>query len=174
VSNGPDTRPVLLCFDGSDDAAAAIASAGELLGPRTAVALTVQEPMRSWRPSDPATILDAPISRLLSKSLELDEIAAEVAHEEVNRATELARAAGFEAQGRVAHGKAWRAICDVATELDASVIVLGARGLARVQSALLGSVSAAVSVHAGRPVLIIHQRAPTAGSTGPEPNPGRS
>jgi nucleotide-binding universal stress UspA family protein len=174
VSNGADTRPVLLCFDGSDDAATAIASAGELLGPRPAVVVIVQEPMRSWRPTDPATILDAPISKLLSKALELDEIADEVAHEEVNRATELARAAGFEAQGRVAHGKAWRAICDVATELDASVIVLGARGLSRVQSALLGSVSAAVSVHAGRPVLIVHERKATARPKRPEPNTGRS
>ena len=38
-------------------------------------------------------------------------------------------------------------ICDVANELDAELIVLGARGLSRVQSAL-GSVSAAVVQHA--------------------------
>jgi nucleotide-binding universal stress UspA family protein len=156
VSDGTDTRPVLLCFDGSEDAAAAIASAGELLGSRPAVVLTVQEPIRSWQPYDPATILDAPIGRLLSKALELEEIADEVAHDEAKRGAELARAAGFEAQVRVARGKAWRAICDAAGDLDAAVIVLGARGLSRVQSALLGSVSAAVSVHAGRPVLIVH------------------
>jgi nucleotide-binding universal stress UspA family protein len=159
MSNGVDTAPVLLCFDGSEDAAAAIASAGELLGPRPAVVLTVQEPISSFQPSDPATILDAPIGRLFSKALELDEIADEVAQDDVNRAIELARGAGFDAQGRVARGKAWKAICDVASELDAPVIVLGARGLSRVQSALLGSVSAAVSVHAGRPVLIVHRDA---------------
>lgn len=151
------TGPVLLCYDGSDDAAAAIAGAGELLGPRPAVVLSVREPIRSWQPTDPATILDTPIARLFSKALELEEIADEVAQQEVDRAIELAREAGFEPQGRVAHGKAWRAICDVGAELDAAVIVLGARGLSRVQSALLGSVSQAVSVHAGRPVLIAHR-----------------
>jgi nucleotide-binding universal stress UspA family protein len=151
------SKPVLLCFDGSRDAENAISGAGELLGPRTAVVITVNEPLRHWEPSDPATILDAPIGKLLSKTLELEEIADEVAQEQVNRGVELARAAGFEAEGRIARGKAWRVICDVADELDAEVIVLGARGLSRVQSALLGSVSAAVSVHAGRPVLIVHQ-----------------
>lgn len=36
----------LLCFDGSQDAEAAISKAGELLGPRPAVVLTVWEPLR--------------------------------------------------------------------------------------------------------------------------------
>ena len=149
--------PALLCYDGSDDAAAAIAGAGELLGSRPAVVLVVQEPTRSWQPTDPATALDAPIGRALSKALELDEIAEEVVRDELGRGVELAREAGFQAEGRSAKGKPWKAICDVASELDASVVVVGARGLSRVQSALLGSVSAAVSVHAGRPVLIIHR-----------------
>lgn len=152
------SNPVLLCFDGSEHATNAIATAGRLLGPRPAVLVTVCEPTRLWSPSDPATILDAPIGKMLTKALELDEIADEVAQDQVTHGLELARAAGFRAQGRVAHGKAWRAICELADELDAAVIVLGARGLSRVQSALLGSVSAAVSVHAGRPVLIIHER----------------
>lgn len=149
-------QPVMLCFDGSGDAEQAISRAGELLGPRPAVVITVNEPVRHWEPSDPATILDAPLGRLLSKALELDEIADEVAQEQLNRGVALARAAGFDAQGRLARGKAWKAICDVAAEIDADAIVVGARGLSRVQSVLLGSVSAAVSVHAQRPVLIIH------------------
>lgn len=158
---------VLLCFDGSEHAANAIATAGRLLGPRPAVLLTVCEPTRLWSPSDPATILDAPIGKMLAKGLKLDEIADEVAQDEVDRGLELARAAGFRAQGRVVHGKASQAICHVADELDAAAIVLGARGLSRVQSALLGSVSVAVSVNAGRPVLIVHhppaQTRPAAG-----------
>lgn len=74
--------------------------------------------------------------------------------------SELARAARFDAQGRTARGKPWKAIGEVAHELDAATVVLGARGLSRVQSVLLGSVSAAVSAHADRPVFIIHQRPP--------------
>lgn len=42
---------VLLCFEGSDDARAAIAEAGELLAPQAAVVLTVWEPVASWAPT---------------------------------------------------------------------------------------------------------------------------
>lgn len=165
-----NTKPILLCFDGSSDAENAIRGAGDLLGPRPAVVITVSEPLRLWEPSDPATIMEAPMGKLLSKALQLEEIIDEVAQEQVNRGVELARAAGFDAQGRVARGKPWRAICEVADQVDADAIVLGARGLSRVESALLGSVSATVSSHAGRPVLIIHEPAPLTRPTDPEPS----
>jgi len=150
-----DARPVLLCFDGSEDAAAAIATAGELLGPRIAVVLTVWEPVAVWESYDPATILTAPASKLFSEELGLNGIANELAGEKAGRGVALARKAGFEVHGRVAEGKSWRTICDVAEELDAEPIVVGARGLSRVQSALLGGVSSAVVVHANCPVLVV-------------------
>jgi nucleotide-binding universal stress UspA family protein len=153
-----DAHPVLLCFDGSDDAATAIAKAGELLGPRAAVVLTVWEPVALWAPYDPATMLTAGVSKLASKELGLDEIASQIARETSDQGVALARAAGFEVRGSVAEGKSWRAICDEADNLDAEPIVVGARGLSRVQSALLGSVSSAVVVHAHRPVLVIPGR----------------
>lgn len=149
-------KPVLLCFDGSSDAENAISEAGGLLGPRPATVLTVSEPIRLWEPSDPATLLEVPVQKVLSKALELDEIGDEVAQEQLRRGMELARAAGFDPRGRMVRGKAWRTICDIAEEIDAAAVVLGARGLSRVQSALLGSVSAAVSVHTERPVVIVH------------------
>jgi len=160
IDRAKHAHPVLLCFDGSDAAAAAIAKAGELLGPRTAVLLTVWEPLSVWEPYDPATILTAPVSKLASKELGLDEIAHELAREKSDRGVALARTAGFEVQGRVAEGKSWSTICDVAEKLDAEPVVVGARGLSRVQSALLGSVSSAVLAHVDRPVLVIptHRR----------------
>jgi nucleotide-binding universal stress UspA family protein len=144
----------LLCFDGSDDAAAAIAKAGELLAPRSAVVLTVWEPVRVWEPWDPMTIVSAPLGRLVAKELDLDEIVADVARDKAEHGTQLARASGFKATSRVARGKAWEAICDVADELVAEPIVIGSRGLGRAQSALLGSVSSAVIAHAKRAVLV--------------------
>jgi hypothetical protein len=107
-------HPVLLCFDGSNDAAAAITKAGELLVSLTAVVLTVWEPAALWEPYDPATILTAPMSRLASKELGLDEIASQAARETSDRGVALARTAGFEVRGSVAKGKSWRAICDEA------------------------------------------------------------
>ena len=142
------TRPVLLCFDGSDGAAHAIARAGDMLGLRHAVVLSVWEPVAVWQPYDPATAITAPLSKLASKALGLDEIARDLALERARNGAELARQAGFDAQPRIVEGKSWRAICDLAEELDADPIVVGARGLSRVQSALLGSVSAAVIQHA--------------------------
>ena len=150
-----NTAPVLLCFDGSDDAALAIAAAGEMLGPRRAVVLTVWEPVAVWQPYDPATALTAPLSRLASNALGLDEITRDLARERMDTGVELARRAGFDAVGKLAEGKAWRVICHVADEIEAEPIVVGARGLSRVQSALLGSVSAAVVHHAGRSVLVV-------------------
>ena len=80
----------------------------------------------------------------------------EIAEEKLEGGLALAREAGFEAEGRIAGGKTWRAICELADEVDATVIVLGARGLSRVRSALLGSVSSAVLAHTHRPVLLVH------------------
>jgi nucleotide-binding universal stress UspA family protein len=156
VATGPaQARPALICFDGSDDAAAAIAKAGEMLAPRPAVVLTVWEPVASWAPYDPATILSAPLSRLASRALDLDEVTRDVSREQMERGTELATSAGFEAQGRLEEGKPWRIICRVADALGAEPIVIGTRGLGRVESALLGSVSTAVVFHATRPVLVV-------------------
>jgi nucleotide-binding universal stress UspA family protein len=147
-------RPALLCFDGSDDAAAAIAKAGELLGPRAAVVLSVWEPVRVWEPWDPVTIVSAPLGRLVANEIDLDQIVADLARDKAENGAALARDVGFDATARVASGKTWHAICAVADELDAEPIVIGSRGLGRAQSALLGSVSSAVIAHAKRPVLV--------------------
>jgi nucleotide-binding universal stress UspA family protein len=112
-------------------------------------------PVATWEPYDPATVLSAPMSKLLSREFGVDEIAAELAEEKVKQGVALASSAGFAARGQVAHGKTWRAICEVASEIDAAAIILGARGLSRMGSLLLGSVSSAVLAHAERPVLVV-------------------
>jgi nucleotide-binding universal stress UspA family protein len=147
--------PILLCFDGSEDAAAAIAHAGRVLSHRDAIVLSVWEPISVWAPYDPATVLSAPLERLAASGLELDSIAAELAGETAERGARLAREAGFRTETKVAGGRVWRTVCDVAEELGAEAIVMGSRGLGRVGGVLLGSVSSAVVVHAGRPVLIV-------------------
>jgi nucleotide-binding universal stress UspA family protein len=171
-----DARPperALLCFDGSADAANAIAVAGALLGSPEATVLTVWEPVAVWEPYDPAAVLSSGVSRLSSERLGLDEIASEIAQATMRRGVELARQAGFKASGELRSGKAWRAICEAAEEIQAAPIVLGARGLSRVQSLLLGSVSAAVAAHTKRAVLIVPASAPDAGASADQSPSGR-
>jgi nucleotide-binding universal stress UspA family protein len=154
-----DSDLVLLCYDGSDDAAAAIASAATLLRSRHAIVLTAWEEASSWEPFDPATILGAGVSKLAAEATGIDEIVADIAKDKLAKGVELARAAGFaEATGRIGCGRAWRVICDVAEQLDAGTIVLGARGQSRLESVLVGSVCSAVIAHTGRPVLVIENR----------------
>ncbi len=148
-------HPLLLCYDGSEDAAVAIRVASELFTVRDAVVVAVWEPVAVWAPYDPASVLSAGVTKLGSRALGLDEISRDVAEETLVRGVEVAGAAGFDARGHLAHGKPWQAICATATEFDAAAIVLGARGLGRVESMLLGSVSTAVVAHAGRPTLVI-------------------
>ena len=49
----------------------------------------------------------------------------------------------------------FRALLDLADELDAPVIVMGSRGRSPVAAAVLGSVSTGVLHHGRRPVLIV-------------------
>jgi nucleotide-binding universal stress UspA family protein len=153
-SADPKAATALLCFDGSNDAIAAISKAGQLLGSRPAIVLSVWEPIRVWEPWDPLSIVSAPLGRLVAKEVDLDQIVADLARDKAEHGATLARAAGFDATARVAGGKTWEAICEVADELDAEPIVIGSRGLGRAQSALLGSVSSAVIAHAKRAVLV--------------------
>jgi nucleotide-binding universal stress UspA family protein len=155
TANARSPKGALLCFDGSADAANAIAVAGTLLGSSEATVVTVWEPMAVWQPYDPAAVLSAGVSRLSSERLGLDEIASEIAQATMQRGVELAREAGFNVSGELKSGKAWRAICEAAEEVQAAPIVLGARGLSRVQSLLLGSVSSAVAAHANQALLIV-------------------
>src|SRR5919108_3049911 len=110
--------PTLLCYDGSDEAGDAIAAAGPLIAERDAVVVTVWEPVATWEPYDPGAILSAGVARLGSQTLGLDEIARQIADEKLERGLEHAGKAGFDARGQVAGGKTWRAICDLADELD--------------------------------------------------------
>ena len=55
---------------------------------------------------------------------------------------------------------AWQGILEVADDVDASVIVVGSRGLKGVKELIEHSMSRALAAHASRPVLVI----PPAGS----------
>jgi nucleotide-binding universal stress UspA family protein len=152
----PAPRPVLLCHDGSEPSARAIAAAGELLGGGPAVVLHVWRPLSTialWNP-----LLGHPTSGPLKEAAdELDEAGAERARQVAGEGARLARDAGFDAQPRTVSSdrKEWREIVRAAERCDARVVVLGSRGQDGAGAPLLGGVANAVVHHCRRPVLVI-------------------
>jgi nucleotide-binding universal stress UspA family protein len=79
------------------------------------------------------------------------------ASEVLREGEELALKLGFAVEGRAERSEtaAWQTILDVADQIEATLIVLGTHGTTAAQSGLLGSVSAAVTSHSRRPVLVV-------------------
>jgi nucleotide-binding universal stress UspA family protein len=148
--------PLLLCYDGSADAAHAIEHAGTLFKGRSAVVVTVWQPIAgfagiAWLGASVGTVDVA----------ELDQEAAENGARVAAEGVRIAQKAGLTAESLVikAAGPVWKTILELADRQDAGAIVMGSRGLTGVRSMLLGSVSSAVAEHAGRPTLIIRRSA---------------
>lgn len=143
---------ILIAYDGSDDAKAAIEFCGKMFPGRDAVVLTVWErlAMTTARAS-------AGLVMVVDTSPAEEEAIQQAMTELAGQGTERARAAGLEARPRCEPDApaVWSTIVDVADELDAELIVTGTRGLGGMRSLLLGSTSDRVLHHAGRPVLVV-------------------
>jgi nucleotide-binding universal stress UspA family protein len=149
------SQPVLLAYDGSDTAARALDRAAEVVGSGPAVVVTVYEPTASFTGYDPLAGVSEGVSRTTGLEQEMDEIGGQVAQRTAEQGAELARKRGFDAAARTAEGKVWRAIVDVADEVDARVIVIGTRGHGGLGALMIGSVANGVVHHSERPVLVI-------------------
>jgi len=149
---------ILFAYDGSESADAAIAAAGKLLSHdrADAVVLTVWEPLVvealranrfcGWPPIPPDVT-------------QVDQRAQKQAQRLAEHGARLAGEAGFEARALwVADERRIPAtIIEGADELDADLIITGARGLTGI-AAFFGSVSNHVLQHATRPVLVVPSR----------------
>jgi nucleotide-binding universal stress UspA family protein len=140
--------PILICYDGSDEARRAIDAAAALLGPRRAVVIDVGAPLT---PAESVAALSSVVPGAAFEELNLS-----AARERADDGAERARGAGFAAEARADLGApTWEDIVEVADEIDAALIVLGSRGLNGARELFEGSVSHDVAEHAGRPVLIV-------------------
>jgi nucleotide-binding universal stress UspA family protein len=146
--------PLLLCFDGSDDARRALERAGALFDGRHALAVTVCQPISDL---DGFAWTGATAGRV--DVVELNRTAAENAARIADEGARVALASGLKPEPWPveASESVWSTIVELADRHDASAIVMGSRGLTGLRSMLLGSVSSAVVHHAERPTLVIRQ-----------------
>ena len=151
--------PILVCYDGSEPARRAVRDAAALFGAsRRAVVVTVWEPaldMEVFALSDYQT---APAALDPETVHELDDELEARARRIAESGAELAASLGLPAEGVAAHdeGRVARTIVDVARDRQASLIVVGSRGLTGLRARLEGSTSTAVVKHAPCPVLVCH------------------
>jgi nucleotide-binding universal stress UspA family protein len=142
------TAPILICYDGTDEARHAIDGAAALLGPRPAVVLDVASILTL---SESVTVTSPVVPGQAFEELNEDD-----AKRRADEGAAMARRAGFEAEPRADVSEpTWEAIVDVADDLDAAAIVMGTRALAGARELFEGSVSHDVIHHTGRPVVVV-------------------
>jgi nucleotide-binding universal stress UspA family protein len=153
VAASDNSAPVLVAYDGSAFADAAIDKVASLLGPgRRLVVLTVSEPTEGipFLGSAGVPIDSNSMHAVLAAARSGAEATAE-------RGCARARDLGLEPEAKIfGGGPIWERIVAAGDEFEAELIVIGSRGLSGVKHILLGSVAAAVAQHSKRSVLIVH------------------
>jgi nucleotide-binding universal stress UspA family protein len=144
--------PILLCYDGSDDARAALEVAASLFRGHEAVVTCF------WQPFANLT------NRLAIDLLELVQVPASINEREAALATGLAEEgaaraneAGLSAVARAVETTSPidEAIIAYADEVDAPLIVVGSRGRTGISSLLLGDVTNDIVQRSNRPVFVV-------------------
>jgi nucleotide-binding universal stress UspA family protein len=147
---------LLIAYDGSTAAEAAVVTAGRLFAGADGCVLTLIEPTPSpVRVQGLAFGLDPAIIQR-----ELEELARELmddGRDIAARALETAETAGLKLESRVTpwEGSESQTILSAADAINADVIICGSRGRGGVARSLLGSTSTSVLHHATRPVLVV-------------------
>ncbi len=151
------TASLLIAFDGSAAAEAAVRAAGALFPGARATVLTIHEPAIS-----PTTTFRAGGALMSPELIErnLTELQREIVAESEAAAADgarLAEAAGLGAEPAVAAGERqpWEPILAAAAEREADVVVCGTRGRGPVARSVLGSTSSSLLHHADRAVLVV-------------------
>lgn len=149
--DGAPDGPVLIAYDGSEQAKAAIEEAARQLTPgRRAVVVTVWEPLAA-----------IPLRGVAGTAAALDESIESEARNVAEEGARLARSAGFDATPHTVRGSpVWRLIGEAADECGASIVVMGSHGRTGIGLVLMGSVAAAVARHDSHPILIAHAKQP--------------
>ena len=152
------TAPVLIGYDGSEVARAAVRHAAGLFAGRPAVLATVWEPGLA---SVSAGLSDTFGAGNLPPDLEtveaIDRAQREHASTVAGDGAEFARSLGLDVEPQAVpdEGDVAETLLGIARERGAAVVVVGSHGISGLRPRLLGSVSRKVVEHCDRPVLVI-------------------
>jgi nucleotide-binding universal stress UspA family protein len=146
--------PVLIGYDGSEQATAAVETAGRLFKVRETVLQTV---WTSYHAVAGVGTAGAPVAVITKGAEEIDRATRESAQRTAEQGARLAAAQGLEVQaGAVrADGNVWRTLIDSAEHHRPAAVVVGSRGRSAFGAALTGSVSRALVHHVPAPVLVV-------------------
>ena len=142
---------ILIAYDGSEDAKAAIQHAAKLFPGETAAVLTVWE-----RFIDTMTRVGGGINLVVDYD-QIDADAEKAAREKAQEGAQFAADAGLDATARttVVETTVADAILSDAAAVEASAVVCGSRGFSGIKSLMLGSTSHHVLQHADLPVVVV-------------------
>jgi nucleotide-binding universal stress UspA family protein len=146
-----DGRPVLICYNGSDDARAALVAAVEAFRQRVVVATYWQPFGEGRRP------LEISLLELVQDPNSINEREQAQAHEVAVEGAALVEAAGgtAEAVAVKVSSPIDEAILTHAEEIDALAIVIGSQSRSGIGSILLGDVAGDIVQLSDRPVFVV-------------------
>ncbi len=145
--------PIVVAYDGSPAADAAIDAVGRLLPGRAALVVHVY--MSQYRDSRAVRALaHGEVGEIVEA---LDQALTDEATATTQQGVARAQAAGLDATGETIEAAkgVWRTITALVQERGASLVVTGSRGIGGARSVLIGSVSSGLVSHADRPVLVM-------------------
>jgi nucleotide-binding universal stress UspA family protein len=161
MSTAPDIRPVLVAYDASPEAEAALREAVALFGHRPLIVVSV------WEPGLAAMTMAPPPGEIGMGYMPDPTDVAAVDRAQSDHATSAAEAGAGVARGLGATVEALavpdsvdvaETLASIAEERNAAAMVVGSRGLGAIKARLLGSTSRKLLAHTHRPVLVV--RAP--------------
>jgi nucleotide-binding universal stress UspA family protein len=142
---------ILIAYDGSDDAKAAIEQAAKLFQGKTTTVLTV------WQRYIDTMARIGGGTGLVMDYEEIDKDSAKLAAERAEEGANLAQDSGLQASTAVAvvDSTIADAILNEANSAGAQAVVCGSRGYSGIKSLMLGSVSSHILQHADVPVVVV-------------------
>jgi nucleotide-binding universal stress UspA family protein len=151
------TGPLVIGYDGSDGFDDVLRKAAPLLAARSALVVVVWEPGVAYELfALPHDVTPAPLH--IAAAVRVDRALYEGAQRLARKGAEMAKEAGFEAEGLAVADE--RTVADtlvvVAEERDAAGILVGARGRG-VSRLVLGSTSQGVVRRARCPVVVVRR-----------------